>query len=380
MLWIGSNHLPPDGFKEAPTTALVRKNLRQFYAPFHPMSFLYACPGISPQRRRACSFEFIAQSYPHRTAIQLSKNKYPLTHYQWERLFFRVFWKNIFYPFTCSHRERQFVHPFSKNISSYIGLLKNPSEINPPEWKIFLSPHLYSHFRGQNLSPAFKNFRTYIPQLFHLDIKPDFENIFSLHLLCKSGVIFLGCLQKLFLRNKKVLSESCGKDCYHKSCDWRKTKNTAWEIKQIALSYPSYGAWVVIFTDAPPTRYEVLFSFRNHYKYYFWPCQWVKTLLSLLTDNRTVTPSDAIILSSVFHICNSKWPTFFVHALRCRKSSTTHAEKANRTRNKIWIILFGSNSRNIIQKQNGKNRTLRLYTIIILRHTFLQKAYNIYIA
>lgn len=57
------------------------------------MSFLYACPGISPQRRHACSFEFIAQSYPHRTAIQLSKDKYPLTYYQWERLFFRVFEK-----------------------------------------------------------------------------------------------------------------------------------------------------------------------------------------------------------------------------------------------------------------------------------------------
>lgn len=44
---------------------------------FTRTSFLYACPGVSPQRRRA---RIIAQSYPVRTAIQLSRiaeSEYP---------------------------------------------------------------------------------------------------------------------------------------------------------------------------------------------------------------------------------------------------------------------------------------------------------------
>ena len=67
---------------------------------------------------------------------------------------------------------------------------------------------------------------------------------------------FLGYLQKLFLRNKKSPFRVMRKGLSSQIVRLAENKNTAQEIKQITLSYPSYGAWVVIFTDAPPTRYE----------------------------------------------------------------------------------------------------------------------------
>ena len=167
----------------------VRKNLRQFYVPFHPMSFLYACPGISPQRRHASSSQtsyrslsvqarkvrsFRCSSSPqkvfdfsgapeyrgHCTVIspsdgysvvkeQISPHSLPVG----EAIFSGVL-KKYFYPFTCSHQERRFVHPFSKNISSYIGLLKNPSEINPLR-KLF-SSLLYRNFFVSKLNLILK--------------------------------------------------------------------------------------------------------------------------------------------------------------------------------------------------------------------------------
>ena len=126
------------------------------------MPFLYACPGISPQRHYACSFEVIAQSYPHRTAIQLSKNKYPPHLLPVGKAVFSGVLKNIFVLHLFPLRSPICTPIFKKYLSSYIGLLKNPSEINPLR-KTF-SPLLYRNFFVSKLNPNVKTifpFTTY---------------------------------------------------------------------------------------------------------------------------------------------------------------------------------------------------------------------------
>lgn len=220
------------------------------------MPFLYACPGISPQRRRASSSQtsyrslsvqarkvrsFRCSSSPQKVfrlfgdprvsssshshipigrLFSCQRTNIPSLITSGKGYFFGCFEKIFFILSLVPTGKGNLLHPFSKNISSlvlpfwkpklcpdflssYIGLLKKPPKINPLR-KTFLS--------------------TSVPLFFRLEIKPDFENNFSLHLISKSGGVFFRIYAKLFLRNKKVLSVSCGKDCHHKSCDWRKTK------------------------------------------------------------------------------------------------------------------------------------------------------------
>ena len=89
-------------------------------------------PKKSSTFRGPQSIEVIAQSYSHRTAIQLSKNKHPLTHYQWERLFFRVFEK-YFLSFRLFPPGKAICTPVFKKISL----------------------HLYSHFGSRNYALTF---------------------------------------------------------------------------------------------------------------------------------------------------------------------------------------------------------------------------------
>ena len=130
--------------------------------PFHPMSYLYACPGISPQRRRASS----SQTSYRSLSVQVRKVRSFRCSSSPQKVF-RLFGDPRVS--SSSHSHIPIGRLFScqrTNISSLItsekGYFFGCFE------KYFLSFHLYSHFRGQNYPHHSKIFPIYIPQLFHL--------------------------------------------------------------------------------------------------------------------------------------------------------------------------------------------------------------------
>ena len=166
------------------------------------MSFLYACPGISPQRRRASSSQtsyrslsvqarkvrsFRCFSSPQKVfrlsgdprvsssshshipigrLFSCQRTNIPSLITSGRGYFFGCFEK-IFLSFHLFPPGKAICTPVFKNISSYIRLLKNPSEINPLNEKYFYLPTCLAISKVK-IIPLFKNFRTYIPQLFRL--------------------------------------------------------------------------------------------------------------------------------------------------------------------------------------------------------------------
>ena len=128
-----------------------------------------------------------------------------------------------------------------------------------------------------------------------------------------------------FREIKKVLSVSCGKDCYHKSCDWRKTKKHRMRNKTdcSVLSFiRCLGSHLYGCSAYSLRRYSIVV------KIIWLPLLYHQFLWIAIANDQLFSLTPCVVAN-----------------LQQRKAVFRffHFKIAHRSRNKMWIILFGSN-------------------------------------